>query len=150
MPAPRLLPDNDVLVNLRRQGWTYADIAAQYGVSTSAVYLRLRNANATAERPSYKAMIPWTVKRAHTYAFPVQMLRLLARKEKGETLSPVRERMLTKWLREIEGANVVVAYDPECPPNPASPISGGFYYAPRADSDGKSIVRPPSVDSRKR
>lgn len=140
MPAPRLLPENEVLTELRRQGWTYANIAAKYGVSEQAVYMRLRAANATRKTPGYKHLIPWRVKREHTFAFPAQMLRLLGRVEKGETLPPVKQRMLDKWLREIKDADVVVSYDPEQPPNWASKV-GGFYYSRRRPEDGDSLIR---------
>lgn len=140
MPAPRLLPDNEVLTKLRHQGWTYEDISREYGVSTSAVYLRLRQANATKRRPSHRDVIPWTVKREHTYSFPAQMLRLLGRREKGLPMPPVKARMLNKWLREIEAAGVVVCYSPDYPPNAASQ-AGGFYYSRRRPSDGNSIIR---------
>lgn len=141
MAAHAKLPDNEILVGLRRQGWTYADIGREYGVTDAAVYQRLRQARAVTPRASHKDLIPWTVKREHTFAFPVQMLRLLSRKTKGEVLSPVRERMLNKWFNEVKDADVVIGYDPEMPPNPASPIVGGFYYSKRRESDGASIVR---------
>lgn len=141
MPAPRLLPDNEVLVQLRRQGWTYADIAREYGTTESAVYLRLRQARATKARPTYKHLLPWTVKREHASAFPAQMLRLLGRMEKGEKLAPVKERMLNKWLADIREADVVVCYQPDQPPNPASPVTGGFFYSRRRPEDGQSLIR---------
>lgn len=145
MPAPRQLPDNSVLVQLRRQGWTYADIAREYGVTETAVYLRLRQANATERQNRHRALLPWRVKRSHTYAFPAQMLRLLGRRQQGEVLPPVKGRMLDKWLRELAEADVVVCYDPEMPPNPASPKTGGFYYSRRRPEDGDAIIRHHSV-----
>jgi hypothetical protein len=40
-PAREKLPNVDVLTTLRDEGWTYDDIARQYGVSRGAVELRL-------------------------------------------------------------------------------------------------------------
>jgi hypothetical protein len=37
--------------------------------------------------------------------------------------------------------NAVVMYDPDALPNPASPIHGGWFYAPRRKSDGDSLIR---------
>lgn len=140
MPAPRLLPDNAVLADLRRQGWTYADIAAEYGVSESAVYLRLRQVGATKKTVSHRDVIPWKVKREHTYSFPAQMLRVYGRKQKGLDISDVKDRMLRRWLRGMEDAGVVLCYAPAYPPNPAC-AAGGFYYSRRRPEDGDSIVR---------
>lgn len=147
MPAPRQLPASDMLLTLRRQGWSYEDIANEYGVSKSAVYLQLRQARGTKARPSYKHLIPWTVRREHTHAHPVTMLRLLGRRENGESIPAVKERLLDKWLREVKEADVVLCYDPEFPPNPASPTSGGFYYSRRRDSDGDSLTRADDEES---
>lgn len=151
MPAPRQLPDNETLKNLRRQGWSYADIAEEYGVTKGAVYLHLQEAGATRKRPSYKHLIPWTVRSEHQYAHPPMMLRLLGRREAGLQIPPVKERMLDKWLRETKEAGVVVMYHPETPPNPASPTVGGWYYAARVEEDGDALIRyeedgsPPKV-----
>src|SRR5262245_20739244 len=119
MPARRLLPDNEVLSQLRQQGGRYADIARHYGVPRGSGYLPLRQVpNAVNERPRYDKLIPWKVAREHAHAFPVQMLRLVGRRENGEDIPPVKERMLDKWLREVREADVVVCYDPTYPPNP--------------------------------
>lgn len=145
MPAPRLLPDNDVLIKLREQGWSYEDIAQEYGVTKGAVYLRLRQAKATHERPDYSYLIPWTVRVEHAHARPAQMLRALGRRKSGQENPPAKERMLNRWLKEIEEAQVVVDYDPEYPPNPANPKNGGWHYRRRRPEDGDSLVRTPEV-----
>jgi hypothetical protein len=141
MPAPRILPTSDVLRSLRSQGWSYEDIAREYGVSKGAVYLQLRDAKMTKVRPSYKHLIPWTVRKDHAHAHPPMMLRLLGRREAGLDIPPVKERMLDKWLKEVKEAGVVVCYNPDMPPNPASPTTGGFYYSKRRKADGDSLVR---------
>lgn len=143
MAAPRKLPGKDVLISLRNRGWTDQQIAAQYGVSKHAVYLQLRDAGATKARPNYRAFIPWRVRRAHTWTYPPTMLRYLAQQSEGKELPEAKARLLRKWLADIREADVVVCYDPEIPPNPASPVTGGFYYARRRPEDGESIIRQP-------
>ncbi len=145
MPAHRVLPDNDVLIRLRNQGWSYEDIAQEFGVTKGAVYLRLRQANATTERPSYAHLIPWTVKTEHAHGRPAQMLRLVGRKERGDEIPEPKARMLAKWLREMREADCVVDYDPDYPPNPANPKNGGWHYRRRRPEDGESLVRTPEV-----
>lgn len=152
MPAPRLLPDNDVLAALRRQGWTYDDIAAHYGVSRGAVYLRLKQAaGAVSPRPSYRDLLPWTVATRHASATPATMLRLYGRRRDGETFPKSAERklrMLDRWLTDVEAADVVVCYRPDYPPNPASPVTGGFHYVRRRPEDGRGLVHVGECDHR--
>jgi transcriptional regulator with XRE-family HTH domain len=143
MPAPRLLPDNDVLKKLRAQGWTYEDIANEYGVTKGAVYLRLRQAKATHDRPDYSHLIPWTIRVEHAHARPAQMLRMLGRRENNLPIPEAKERMLDRWLQEVKEANVVVDYDPDFPPNPANPKNGGWHYRRRKPEDGDGLVRKP-------
>lgn len=145
MPAPRLLPDNSVLIKLREQGWSYEDIAQEFGVTKGAVYLRLRDAKATKHRPSYAHLIPWTVRTEHAHARPAQMLRMLGRRENGDKIPPAKERMLDRWLKEIAEADCVVDYAPDYPPNPANPKNGGWHYRRRRSEDGDSLVRTPEV-----
>lgn len=147
MPAPRLLPDNDVLLKLRRQGWSYEDIAQEYGVTKGAVYLRLKQAKATTDRPDYSHLIPWTVRTEHAHARPAGMLRMLGRREAGLAIPPAKERMLDRWLAEVKEANVVVDYDPDYPPNPANPKNGGWHYRRRKPEDGDSLVRKPEAEA---
>lgn len=141
MPAHKVLPENDVLVTLRRKGWTYAEIATHYNVSNAAVYLRLRQANAVDAREDHRELIPWTVATEQAQAHPLVMLRYLSRRKLGYPIPAKKQRMLDKWLAEIKEADVVVCYDPTYPPNPASPIHGGFYYSRRRPSDGNSLIR---------
>lgn len=147
MPAPRLLPDTETLKRLRREGWTYQNIADEYGVSRGAVYLQLQSVGATKQRPSYRHLLPWTVAKPHVFAHPAMMLRLLGRREAGAEISPPKARMLDKWLREMREADVVVCYHRDMAPNPASPTTGGFYYSRRRPEDGDSVIRMTDQDS---
>ncbi len=148
MPAPRLLPTSDALLQMRNQGWSYDRIAAEYGVSKGAVYLQLRQAKATKDRPSYRHLIPWNVKTEHAHTHPVTMLRLLGRRENGQPIPPAKERMLDKWLKELQEGNLVVCYHRDFPaelspdnPNSASPKVGGFHYSTRKPEDGDALIR---------
>lgn len=140
MPAPRKLPSSDILRKHRYDGMTYEEIGELYDVSKGAVYLQLRDAKISKARPDHSKYIPWTVKAEHAQARPNGMLRLYSRREQGETLPAVKERMLDKWLGELKDANVVVCYHREQAPNPASP-NGGWYYSKRRPSDGDNLIR---------
>jgi transcriptional regulator with XRE-family HTH domain len=147
MPAPRKLPDGDVLKALRQQGMTYEEIGEQYGVTAGAVYWQLANAGVVKTRPDHSKYLPWKVKTEHAHCRPATMLRYLSRREQGHTIPAVKERMLDKWLAEVKEADVVVCYGRDIPPNPASP-TGGFYYSKRRPEDGDNLIRvaPEDVD----
>ncbi|MFF0481091.1 hypothetical protein [Streptomyces sp. NPDC004435] len=140
MPAPRRLPSSDILRSHRAKGLTYDEIAELYGVTKGAVYLQLRDSKQTSKRPDHKRFIPWVVRTEHSQARPATMLRYYSRREQGDEIPPVKERMLDKWLAEIKEANVVVCYNRDQVPNPAS-ATGGWYYSKRRPSDGTSLIR---------
>lgn len=142
MAAPRLLPDKTTLTRLRREGVTYREIAERYGVTEAAVYLRLKADGLAKDREvSHKELIPWTVKYEHHHAHPVLMLRTLSRERQGLPVTPSRKAMLDRWMADLEEADVVVCYDPDMWPNPASPVTGGWFYMRRRKADGDSVIR---------
>lgn len=148
MPAPRVLPDGGTLLQLRRQGRTLDEIAAEYGVTKGAVYLQLREIpGAVKPRPSYKQLIPWRVSAEHAHAYPAAMLRLLGRVEAGQAdrIPANKRRMLESWCRTMKEQDLVVDYGPDIPPNPASPKNGGWCYRRRQPSD-LEWIRPPAED----
>lgn len=139
----RVLPDTPVLQDLVRQGWTYNDIAAAWDVGPQAVYRQMQRAGKAKTRPDYSHIIPWRVATQHNKAAPIRYLRMLGRRQAGETLTPAESRRLDKWLAELREAGVVVAYERDYPPNEAS-MYGGFYYSRRRESDGvDALVRMP-------
>lgn len=144
MPRPRILPTGDVLLKLRREGKTYDEIAEMYGVTRGAVYLQLRNIPGLVEdRPSHRDMIPWRVKVEHAHAYPAMMLRLLGRRLKGQELPEDKAKLLDSWCKSLKDKNLVVHYDPDIPPNAASPKVGGWAYVERQGTDHEWI-RPPA------
>lgn len=79
-------------------------------------------------------LIPWLVKREHRWAYPVQMLRALARQREGRPLRDVEARKLTSWLDTRRRERTVVDYAPDS--------EEGFRYVPRLPSDEDVIRRP--------
>ncbi|MGW6535185.1 hypothetical protein ACWGBV_03000 [Streptomyces sp. NPDC055051] len=109
-------------------------------MTKGAVYLQLRDSKQTSKRPDHKKYIPWVVKTEHTQARPATLLRYFSRREQGDEIPAVKERMLDKWLAELKEANVVVCYNRDQVPNPAS-ATGGWYYSKRRPSDGNNLIR---------
>ncbi|MEU8780024.1 hypothetical protein [Streptomyces sp. NPDC048637] len=110
------------------------------------MYWQLRDAGLAQKRPDHSKYLPWKVKTEHAHARPAMMLRLLSRRDQGDAVPDVKERMLDKWLGEVKAANVVVCYHRDMAPNPANPTTGGFYYSKRRPTDGESLVRDTSDD----
>lgn len=141
MPRPRILPDNDELLRLINvEHMTYEQIAQEFGTTKSAVAWRVRQMGKAKPQNSYKHLRPWRVKAVHEHAYPSLMLRYLGRREAGIALSDMHNRMLDRWLEELAANRLVVTYDPEIPPNPASPKTGGWAYVPKRRQD-RGIIR---------
>lgn len=144
MPAPRILPDPHELRELKKR-YTYAQIGEMYGVDAQSVYQRIRadNPNVPKERPRYDDLIPWRIAKPHWYAMPVTMLRLYGRRRAGVELTDKDNRRLDAWLDRMKEADLVVDYDRDQEPNPASPVSGGWRYVRRQPEDGDGLIRKP-------
>lgn len=85
-------------------------------------------------RPRYDELLPWRVARQHLMAHEPRMLRLLARRRRGLTVSADESGMLAKWLRELQLVDAVVAYDGE--------TAQGWFLVPRMESDEDFIRQP--------
>ena len=141
MPAPRKLPELPELKQLLADGLTHQAIAEKFGVGAQAVYRQLAKANETDERPRYRSSIPWQrIAIKHNDNTHLRYLRMLAKQELGEELTPVQQRRLDAWKAQRLAQNVVIAYHPDKGPNPAS-ANGGFYFTPRLPEDGGGWVR---------
>lgn len=165
MPAPKQLPDGDTLHKMKRDGWTYQQIADHFGVTKGAVYLALRQVpGATKPRATNSDIIPWRVRRDHAHERPVEYLRMMGRIERGEKVPSDKLRRLNRWLDEMQIADAVVDYDPDYPPvhppgtelagqpNAASPKVGGWRYRHRDPAldlpfdrtNPRSLIRRPA------
>ena len=135
MARPRILPDADELGALRREGWTYDQIAERYGVTKSAVHVALtRSGLIENPRPRYDREIPWTVKTEHANSYQVAMLRMAARRGRGVKLRSDKERYLDNWIAQLDANNAVVGYHPD----------RGFYYTPRREGIDTGLIRKPN------
>jgi hypothetical protein len=143
MAAPKKLPDRLTLAILRDKGWRMKDIAAEYGVSETAVWKALNKGGLT-NQYTYRDYLPWEIDKKHQTAKVMVHFRNLVRQRNGEEVDSGAERRLARWLQDLEDSNVVVAYHVDAPPNPAS-SSGGFYYVPRQAGD-RWIVRDPGSE----
>lgn len=141
MAAPRLLPSDSTLAKWRAQGMTLKQIVARIkeetgvAVSVSSVGAALSRAGLT-NRVRYDDHIPWQpIKTEHNKAYPLTMLRLLARRDNGLALTEDQEARLEAWLDRMdeEDAVVIYKYDSE----------DGFYYVKRKPSDGDGYIRRP-------
>ena len=79
----------------------------------------------------------------HAFAPAAKNLRALGRRRAGRPLADAVAHRLDEWLQMLDRRNLVVAYDPEMPPNEASPTYGGWHYVPREPRDGDDVIRRP-------
>jgi len=142
MPAPRKLPDNTTLRQLRAQGWTLKKIADTYHVTEGAVWKALERAGFTEQQQTYQDIVPWEIHPRHRSTAIAQRFRSLMRIKKGIPLNPTEQHLLDTWLKVMRDNNVVLDYHPAAPEHDASRL-GGFFYTPRLPEDGNGIVRMP-------
>jgi hypothetical protein len=141
MPTVRKLPDTTTLRRLRTQGWTQRQIADTYGATESAVWKALQRAGYIEPQVTYKEILPWDIAEAHKATAVMERFRSIVKQRKGTALRADEEVLLTRWLKDLEANELVVAYHPEAPANSAS-SKGGFYYVPKTADDDWIIRRP--------
>jgi len=138
MPAKRLLPSDSILERWQEEGLTHQQMVDRVKeqdnveVSKSAIAAALSRAGLTS-RIRYETHVPWSpVRPDHARAYPLSMLRYLARRDAGEKLTSEQNERLDSWLQRLEDNNAVVDYvydDPD-----------GFVYRTRRKGD---LLHPP-------
>jgi hypothetical protein len=141
MPAPRKLPDNTTLRQLRAQNWKLKDIATEYGVTEAAVWKALERAGFTEKTETYHDIVPWDIDPKHRSTAIAQRFRSIQRQRRGVQLNETEQHLLDTWMKVMKDNNVVLDYHKDAPPNDASRL-GGFFYTPRLPED-EWIVRVP-------
>lgn len=81
-------------------------------------------------------LIPWEVKREHRYAWPINMLRMEARRRAGHELTGEQAKQVDGWLRGLERDGCVLHYDPD--------TEQGWWYVPRREGVDKDLIREPA------
>lgn len=119
MPAHRLLPSDQDLARLVRQGLTHQQIVdwveenLGHRVSRSTVSVALSRAGLSKEAMRYRDELPWKVKADHLTEYPARMLRLLGRRRAGIEMTADEDSRLDAWLDALEEREIVVAYSRE-------------------------------------
>lgn len=139
MPASKIVDETEV-VRWFDEGKTYAwmvdEYKRKYNIETvPSLWGNFRRRRGLQRRTVRNDdLIPWFVKEEHRWSYPVQMLRVEARRREGFPLSEIEQTRLEAWLRGLERDNLVVHYDPD--------TKEGFFYIPREPSD-RDIIREP-------
>jgi len=138
MPAKRYLPSDSTLVEWAKT-MTHQQIADRiyeetgYKVARSTVSAALSRAGET-NRIRYEDTIPWKrIKVEHNHHYAISMLRLLSRRNAGQSLTDAQNNRLDSWLDRLRDEDAVVVYLPD--------TDEGFFYVRREKTDGKNIVR---------
>lgn len=141
MPPKRLVPSDSILEKWLDEGLSHQDMVDRIRetenieVGKSAVAAALSRAGLT-KRIRYDTHIPWSpIRPDHGRAYPLTMLRFLARRDAGEKLPEAQAERLDSWLERMVDEDVVVDYiydDPD-----------GFVYRRRKRGDLKHPpIRP--------
>lgn len=119
MPAPRLLPSDQELARLVKQGLTHQQIVEWvfnnlgHRVSRSTVSVALSRAGLSKEGMRYRDELPWKVRADHLTEYPARMLRLLGRRRADIEMTADEDARLDAWLDSLEERELVVAYSRE-------------------------------------
>lgn len=131
------VPDRLELKRLLDKGLTQKEIAERFGVSRSAIAMAKMTygleAGKTRER--FADMLPWTLQPEHRMHWDARMLRLEARRQRGQDLTDDELRWLQGWRSDLDEKNAVVMYNGR--------TREGFHWVPRRDEDEGSVIRRP-------
>lgn len=140
MAPRRYVPRDDVLRLMLENGMTHQQIAdyvyesTGHRITRAAVTINARRLGFGNDRARYKDEIPWRVRMEHQKAYPVRMLRYLARDQRGMSLTLKEWKMLRSWLNTLEDAHLIVAYDPD--------DDQGFHYVDAMYRDHDDLSLP--------
>lgn len=140
VPAKKIVDEGEVkkwFAEGKSYPWMVETYMSKYGIEIGeSAFGNFRRAHGLSRRNVRDDnLIPWLVKPEHRHAWPLTMLRLLARRRAGQELSIKRNHDLDVWLKGLERDNVVVHYDPDTPE--------GFHYVTRLKKDDDVIRFPP-------
>jgi len=134
-------PDKTQLKNYLAKGLTQAQIVEAWErdsnirISRSAIGMAIKRYDLASAhpRPNYMEMIPWTVRKDHQMHWDARMLRLEARRRRGEALTDKEKRDLTVWRSRLDEADAVVIYEQN--------TDEGFFWVSRLESDDDIVRR---------
>lgn len=142
MPASKIQNEQEAVAWLedgKPYRWMVEEYRRRYGIETTiSMWSNFRNRRGLQARQASARdldLVPWKVKDEHTWATPLTMLRLLARREGGFDLRDVDQTRLENWLDDLKQNDAVVHYEPD--------TDKGFFYVKREEGD-EAYIRPPS------
>lgn len=105
--------DRAELARLVGEGWTVAELAAHFGVSTSGILQAKRAAGLAKPMLDHGRAIPWKLKRAHYQTGPATNLRNLSAVAQGADVPQVKINTAVRWARRLVVGGLDIAYDQE-------------------------------------
>jgi len=141
MGRPRISPTPKELEKFLSEGLTHEEIVEKVYEATGVRLQRTTISSAIvraglAAQTKYEDEIPWVVKTEHQRDYPIKMLRCLARRRAGKSLTEDENYRLDSWLARMERDETVVVYDSD----------RGFAYADRVEGDPEDLpIHPVEV-----
>jgi predicted DNA-binding protein YlxM (UPF0122 family) len=134
---PRTLPDDWVLLQMRdAEGYSEAEIAAEYGVTRDAVSKRFKRMGHPS-RQGFRDVLPWPIPQRHHALYAAQRLKAHIKERRGESLSETALKRLRDWQERLQRDGVVLDYTNDDSGNP-------WRYLPREESDNRLVIRWPA------
>ena len=115
MAPPRFVPSDATLKKWLDEGLTHKQIQARIK-EQDGVEVALGTISAAISRAGLTTMnrfddlIPRPVREDHQGAYPLVMLRLLGRRQQGETLTQDQANRLDSWTARLDAEDACVAY----------------------------------------
>jgi hypothetical protein len=131
------------VLELKKKGWTNAEIAREKGVTRQAVTKLLRGHGIYARERSKvtREHFPWVITDEHSRTSAVRRLRDHAAVflSGRDAINPTDLKRLSSWYVLME--NHVLMFDPHLPPVPGEFPYGGFALKDRTPDDGNLLIR---------
>jgi hypothetical protein len=141
VPARKIVNEQEV-IRWYEEGKTYAWMVTEYRCkyhletvpSMFSNFARRRGLQRRITRDD--DLIPWHVVVQHRWAYPLDMLRVEARRRAGWKLTTDDAARLTAWLATLRKDDLVVAYDPT--------TKDGFSLVRRRPGVDEDLIREPA------
>lgn len=114
---------------IRDRRMTYAEIAAETGLTVSGVQQAARKYGLSKKTISHKWALPWRVGDEHHKTKVAKYLRDLSSVAQGKEISSENRNTAIAWARSLVERDLDIDYDREKPPNEEN-VAGGFFTKP--------------------
>lgn len=123
----------------RSTSWMCEEYERRYNITAPpSLFVDVRQGLGPSATRDATALIPWSVRAEHRWAYPLALLRMEQRRRSGHAITSTDRARLESWRGTLERKALVVHYDPT--------TAEGFHYVARRPGIDDDLVRRPHVD----